>query len=78
MTDPDPITTLLPIVTPGLMTVFPPIHTSFPIVMGNAYSYSCARNVASIGCPAVNKLTLGANNTLFPIVTLAQSSIVQL
>jgi hypothetical protein len=38
-------TTLLPIVTPGLMTARPPIHTLLPIVTGLPYSgpfsFSC-------------------------------------
>lgn len=31
---PLPITTLLPTVTPGMMCTPPPVHTSFPTVMG--------------------------------------------
>ena len=30
-TDPDPITVLFPIFTPGFITTFAPIHTLFPI-----------------------------------------------
>ena len=37
---PEPMTQLSPILTPGLTTVFPPIQTLFPIVIGKAYSYS--------------------------------------
>ena len=36
---PAPITTLLPTVTPGRITVFPPIHTLSPTVTGIPYSY---------------------------------------
>ena len=35
---PVPITTLLPISTPGQITALPPIQTLFPIVMGLANS----------------------------------------
>ena len=35
---PAPITTLLPIFTPGKTTTLPPIHTSSPTSIGFAYS----------------------------------------
>ena len=35
-TAPDPMTTLLPMVTPGLMTTLPHTHTLSPMVMGLA------------------------------------------
>ena len=35
---PAPITVLAPIVTPGQITVQPPIHTLSPIVIGLPYS----------------------------------------
>ena len=50
---PEPMTTLLPMVTPGLMTVFPPIQTEEPMVTGLPYSRSVLRTPASMGCAAV-------------------------
>ena len=37
-TDPAPIVTLSPMVTPGRMVTLPPIHTLLPIVTGSAHS----------------------------------------
>lgn len=38
-TEPDAITTLLPMVTPGLITDFPPIQTLSPIDTGFLYYF---------------------------------------
>ena len=38
-TDPAPMVTLSPIVTPGKIVTLPPIHTFFPIVTGKAHSF---------------------------------------
>ena len=48
-TEPEPMTTSSPIVTPGLMTTLPPIQTSEPIVTGLAYSRLVLRTSASMG-----------------------------
>ena len=48
-TDPEPMTTFEPMVTPGLMTVLPPIHTLSPIVTGLPSSTPVFLIIASIG-----------------------------
>lgn len=50
---PAPITVLLPICTPGQITVFPPIQTLSPIVTSIPYSYAVLRISGCTGCPAV-------------------------
>ena len=52
-TDPAPIVILSPIVTPGKIQTFPPIHTLLPIVIFFAYSNPEFLTLTSIGCPAV-------------------------
>ena len=48
-TDPAPITTSSPMVTPGPTTTLPPNQTSLPMVIGRAPSGPEERTVASIG-----------------------------
>lgn len=48
-TEPDAITTLSPIDTPGFITALPPIHTLSPKIMGFAYSFPELRSVGSSG-----------------------------
>ena len=50
---PAPIVTLLPIVTPGSTTTFPPNHTLLPTLIGFTYSKPLFLKSISIGCPAV-------------------------
>lgn len=52
-TAPDATTTLFPIVTPGLITAWPPIQTLLPIVTGRANSRPELRACGSIGWVAV-------------------------
>ena len=49
-TEPAPITTLLPMVTPISTTAFPPIQTLSPMVIGFAIPSLSLRPAASIGC----------------------------
>ena len=76
-TEPEPIMEPPPMDTPGFMTVFPPIHTLFPILTGLPNSRSEFLISASMGWAAANMDTLGAIKTLFPMVTLHTSSIMQ-
>ena len=76
-TDAAPIITLSPILTPGVITVFPHIHTLFPIFISFPNSRPVILTSASIGWPAVNTDTLGPKMTLFPISTLQTSNIIQ-
>ena len=46
---PEPMMTLSPIETPGLMMAPHPIHTSLPMVTGVAYSKSLERSFLSWG-----------------------------
>ena len=50
---PEPMTTWLPMVTPGITWTPPPNHTWLPTVMGQAYSSPASRREASTGWPAV-------------------------
>ncbi len=67
-TEPEPIIEPSPMDTPGFITVFPPIHTLFPIWTGLPNSSIEFLISASMGWPAANMDTLGAINTLFPMV----------
>ncbi|KAH8706178.1 hypothetical protein BGZ61DRAFT_350933, partial [Ilyonectria robusta] len=70
---PAPIVHPLPIVTPGITVVFPPIQQSSPIVMGKAYSTRLRREATLVSCVAENSDTFGPNSTRFPILTMLQS-----
>ena len=63
---PAPITTLLPIVTPGITCTPAPNHTLFPTLIGYAYSRPRFLLSKSIGCPDVWNPQFGATNTLSP------------
>ena len=52
-TEPAPIETLSPIVTPGRMVTLPPIHTLWPIVTGFAHSWRLLRSTGSVLWQAV-------------------------
>jgi hypothetical protein len=75
---PAPIVHPFPIVIPGIITVFPPIQQSFPIVTSLAYSTPSRRDWISVSWVAAKMLTPGPNNTLSPIWTIPQSSTVKL
>ena len=77
-TAPAATTTLLPIVTPGNIIAPPPIHTSSPIVIDGCAHSVFLLSIALMGCVAANICTFGPSLTLLPIVTFAQSVIVQL
>ena len=47
-TDPAPMVTLSPIVTPGRMVTLPPIQTLFPIVTGSAHSFRVFLSAGSV------------------------------
>ena len=47
-TEPAPMVTLSPIVTPGSMVTLPPIQTLFPIVTGSAHSFRVFLSVGSV------------------------------
>ncbi|KAI1812139.1 hypothetical protein GGS20DRAFT_44171 [Poronia punctata] len=49
---PAPTVHPFPIVTPGMMVVFPPIQQSSPIVTGFAYSIPSRRDCTSVSCVA--------------------------
>lgn len=67
-----------PMVTPGKITVFPPIQQSSPITTGLAYSTLSRLDCTSVSCVAAIIDTLGPNMTVLPIVTRPQSKIVRL
>ena len=71
---PAPITTLLPIVTPGITCTPAPNHTLSPTLIGYAYSRPRFLLSKSIGCPDVWNPQFGATNTLFPKETPPASS----
>ena len=71
---PAPITTLLPIVTPGITCTPAPNHTLFPTLIGYAYSRPRFLLSKSIGCPDVWNPQFGATNTLSPKETPPASS----
>jgi hypothetical protein len=75
---PAPMVQPFPILIPGMMIVFPPIQQSFPIVTSLAYSSPSRLDWSSISWVAAKMLTPGPNETLSPIVTIPQSSIVEL
>ena len=52
-TEPAAMREPLPMVTPGQTTVFPPIHTLSPMVMGRPNSRPVSRTSGVVGCPAV-------------------------
>lgn len=52
-TDPAPMVTLFPIVTPGRMVTLPPIHTLWPMVTGSAHSRLEFRSTGSVLWQAV-------------------------
>ena len=54
--EPEPMTTLSPMVTPPFTVTQPPIQTLLPTVMGLPYSSPALRMSASSGCPALNRL----------------------
>ncbi|TFK95208.1 hypothetical protein BDV98DRAFT_518227, partial [Pterulicium gracile] len=67
-----------PIVTPGRITVCPPIQQSSPIVTGFANSIFSLLLFTSVSCVAAKMLTFGPSITRSPIVTMAQSSMQRL
>ncbi|KAI1354468.1 hypothetical protein F5Y01DRAFT_251199 [Xylaria sp. FL0043] len=73
-----PIVQPLPIVTPGMMVVLPPIQQSSPMVTGLAYSIPSRRDCTSVSCVAANMKTNGPNCTRLPIVTMPQSNMTRL
>ena len=77
-TEPAPIVTLSPIVTPGHMQTLPPIHTLFPIFIFFPNSNPLFLNSTLIGWPAVYIPTLGPRKTLSPKVTSQTSKITKL
>ena len=77
-TEPAPIVTLLPIVTPGRIVTLPPIHTLSPILTGSAHSWRVFLSIGSVLWQAVYMLTLGPMKQSSPIVTGASSRIVRL
>ena len=52
-TEPAPIVTLLPIVTPGSIVTLPPIHTLSPTLTGFAHSFLVLRSTGSVLWQAV-------------------------
>ena len=52
-TEPAPIVTLSPMVTPGKMVTLPPIQTLLPMVTGSAHSRRVLRSEGSILWQAV-------------------------
>ena len=76
-TEPEPITVLSPIVTPGFTVTLAPSHTLLPIVIGIQNSGPALRVSASVGCPGVTSDTCGPNMQLSPIVIGATSNNVQ-
>ena len=62
-TEPAPMVTLLPMVTPGSMVTLPPIHTLSPMVTGSAHSLRVLRSTGSVLWHAVYMLTLGPMKT---------------
>src|SRR5690625_2076677 len=78
ITDPDPITTLSPIVTPGLIIAPPPIQALSPMVTGFPYSFPDVRSTGSSGCEAVYICTPGANIQLSPTLISHTSKKTQL
>ncbi|KAI1175999.1 hypothetical protein F4777DRAFT_290192 [Nemania sp. FL0916] len=68
----------LPMVTPGMMVVLPPIQQSSPMVTGRANSMPSRRGCTSVSCVAAKMDTNGPNCTRFPIVTMPQSRITRL
>ena len=72
-TEPEPITVLLPMVTPGFTTACAPIHTLSPMTMGLQLSSPLARTSASRGCVAAHRLTRGPTITSSPM-EIRQSS----
>ncbi|KAI1363677.1 hypothetical protein F5Y08DRAFT_329175 [Xylaria arbuscula] len=75
---PAPIVHPLPIVTPGIIVVFPPIQQSSPMTTGRAYSIPSRRDCTSVSWVAAKMDTKGPNITRFPIVTSPQSNITRL
>lgn len=75
---PAPIVQPLPIVTPGMMVVLPPIQQSSPIVTPLAYSTPSRRDCTSVSCVAAKMETKGPNMTRLPMVTMPQSRITRL
>ncbi|KAI2642527.1 hypothetical protein GGS21DRAFT_176261 [Xylaria nigripes] len=75
---PAPIVQPLPMVTPGMMVVFPPIQQSSPMTTGLAYSMPSRRDCTSVSWVAAKIDTKGPNCTRFPIVTKAQSKMTRL
>ena len=75
---PAPMVQPFPILTPGRMIVFPPIQQSFKIVTSLAYSSPSRLDWSSVSWVAAKMLTPGPNETLSPIFTMPQSSIVVL
>lgn len=72
---PAPTVQPLPTVTPGRMTVPPPIQQSSPMTTGRANSMLSRREETAVSCVAAKMDTLGPNMTRSPIVTREQSSI---
>lgn len=77
-TDPAPIVTLLPIVTPGRIVTVPPTQTLSPIFTGSAHFLRVFLSIGSVLWQAVYMLTLGPIKQSSPIVTGASSKIVRL
>ncbi|KAI3336903.1 hypothetical protein HD806DRAFT_475120 [Xylariaceae sp. AK1471] len=73
-----PMVQPLPMVTPGMMVVFPPIQQSSPMMTGLANSIPSRRDCTSVSCVAAKMDTKGPNCTRLPIVTRAQSKITRL
>ena len=77
-TDPAPITLPAPMVTPGRITTFDPIHTSSSMRTGRENCRPPARSSGTVGWPAVEMVTFGAIITRSPIVTVASSTMTRL
>ncbi|KAI0971069.1 hypothetical protein F4678DRAFT_91493 [Xylaria arbuscula] len=58
---PAPMVQPLPMVTPGMMVVLPPIQQSSPMTTGLAYSIPSRRDCTSVSCVAANMETKGPN-----------------
>ena len=79
-TDPAPITLFSPMVTPGRIVTFAPIHALLPMVTGSEYwvTVGALRRSGRIGCPVVTIVTFGPIITSSPMVTTPSSTSVRL